>query len=104
MHLDTFGRLIRAALAAFLVAAATGCLKNEPGRSTGTERSTEPARQARPTGPLTAKQVLTLRCDGLCPEASSAVFSPDGKYLAATSSQRVRVWDAATGEVVRTLE
>ena len=58
-----------------------------------------PGRRARrPDG----EEVLTLRCDGLVPEARGATFSPDGKSLVAVSSQKVRVWDAATGDA-RTL-
>jgi WD40 repeat protein len=96
MNSHTRGRLIQVALVAFLVASA-GC-SNE-----GRGGPPEPERQARPAGPLAAKEVLTLRSEGLMPQVQSLTFSPDGKRLAAGVSEQLRVWDA-TGNTVLTLK
>jgi WD40 repeat protein len=85
MNSHTRIRLIPAALAAVLVAS-VGCLSE--GRA----------------GPLAAKELLTLHSEGLLPGVRSVTFSPDGKRLAAGVSRQLRVWDAATGKAVLTLE
>src|SRR5262249_3567146 len=36
-------------------------------------------------------------------EVKGVAFSPDGKWIASTGLQTVRIWDAATGQVVSTL-
>jgi WD40 repeat protein/serine/threonine protein kinase len=46
-------------------------------------------------------EILTLHAGG---DPLSVAFSPDGKRLACASGIHVRVWDAQTGEVLRTLK
>jgi WD40 repeat protein/serine/threonine protein kinase len=51
----------------------------------------------------TGQELLSL--GGLTGDVQSVVFSPDGKWLAAASGQKpLRVWDARSGALIRTLQ
>ena len=41
---------------------------------------------------------------GTVPTLNSVAFTPDGQTLASTGYRTVRLWDSATGELLRSLE